>query len=75
MPEEDRLKKELVFSLYEDRSLIKKNEEKLLDLLNNSRGMILDDVELIESLKVSKEITKTINDKINIAMKKEEVFI
>jgi dynein heavy chain len=75
MPEEDRLKKELVFSLYEDRSLIKKNEEKLLDLLNNSRGMILDDVELIESLKVSKEITKTINDKINIAMKKEEAFI
>ena len=75
MPEEDRLKKELVFSIYEDRSLIKKNEEKLLDLLNNSRGMILDDVELIESLKVSKEITKTINDKINIAMKKEEAFI
>jgi len=75
MPEEDRLKKELVLSLYEDRSLIKKNEEKLLDLLNNSRGMILDDVELIESLKVSKEITKTINDKINIAMKKEEAFI
>ena len=37
--------------------------------------MVLDDIELIESLKVSKEIAKIINDKINNAMKKEESIL
>ena len=32
--------------------------------------MILDDIELIESLKVSKEISKAVNDKINVSIKK-----
>ena len=41
----------------------------------NSRGIILDDVELIESLKVSKEISKAVNDKIIISVKKEEELI
>jgi dynein heavy chain len=41
-------------------------------LLNNSRGIILDDIELIESLKVSKDITKAVNDKIKVSSKKEE---
>ena len=37
--------------------------------------MVLDDIELIESLKVSKEIAKIINDKINVAMKKEDSIL
>ena len=49
-----------------------KTADKILDLLNNSRGIILDDIELIESLKVSKEIAKAVNDKIINSMKKEE---
>ena len=35
---------------------LKKGEDKILDLLSNSKGMILDDIELIESLKLSKEM-------------------
>ena len=38
--------------------MIKKSENKLLDLLTNSRGFILDDIELIENLKISREISK-----------------
>ena len=32
--------------------------------------MILDDIELIESLKISKEIAKAVNDKLGISIKK-----
>jgi len=34
--------------------------------------MILDDIELIESLKISKEIAKAVNDKLVVSLKKEE---
>lgn len=37
---------------------LKKNEDNILSLLANSKGMILDDVELIRNLKESK-ITAT----------------
>jgi len=50
--------------------LLKKGEERILDLLNSSKGMILDDIELIESLKISKEIAKAVSDKIVISEKK-----
>lgn len=33
---------------------LRKNEEKILNLLANSKGMILDNVDLIENLKISK---------------------
>ena len=33
---------------------MKRNEERILDLLANSKGMILDNVDLIENLKLSK---------------------
>jgi len=38
--------------------------------LTNSRGMILDDIELIESLKISKEIARAVSDKILVSEKK-----
>ena len=46
--------------------------EKILDQLNNSKGIILDDIELIESLKVSKEINKAVNENINTCVRKQE---
>ena len=46
-------------------------QDKILDLLTNSKTMILDDVELIESLKISREISKAVLDKINVTLKKE----
>lgn len=33
---------------------LRKNEERILNLLANSKGMILDNVDLIENLKISK---------------------
>ena len=70
MPEEEKIRRELVVSVAEDRLLLKKGEDRILDLLTNSRGMILDDIELIESLKISKEIAKAVSDKIIVSEKK-----
>jgi dynein heavy chain len=58
------MRKELINSIQVDKLQVQKGEEKILDLLQNSRGMLLDDVELIEQLKVSKEVSKAIQDKI-----------
>lgn len=52
--------------------MLKNSEDKILDILTNSRGMILDDIELIESLKISKEIGKAVNEKITSSLIKEE---
>jgi len=72
LPEDDKIRRELIISIAEDRLLLKKGEERILDLLTNSKGMILDDIELIESLKISKEIAKAVSDKIIISEKKQE---
>jgi hypothetical protein len=37
-------------------------EDKLLDVLSNSRGIILDDIDLIDSLKISKENSRNVLD-------------
>ena len=70
MPEEEKIRRELVVSVAEDRLLLKKGEDRILDLLTNSRGMILDDIELIQSFKISKEIAKAVSDKIIVSEKK-----
>jgi dynein heavy chain len=70
LPEDDKIRRELILSISEDKLLLKKGEERILDLLTNSRGMILDDVELIESLKISKEIARAVSDKIIVSEKK-----
>ena len=72
LPEDDKIRRELIVSISEDRLLLKKGEERILDLLTNSRGMILDDIELIESLKISKEIARAVGDKIIVSEKKQE---
>lgn len=40
-------------------------------MLTSSRGMILDDSELIDQLKISKEVTKAMKDKILQSESKE----
>lgn len=72
LPQDDKMRKELMQSIYEDSQLLIQSEQKVLELLNNSRGVILDDIELIESLRVSKQITKAVNEKIKVSIKKEE---
>ncbi|MFO0131888.1 MAG: hypothetical protein ACK52J_05395 [bacterium] len=70
LPEDEKIRRELILNIAEDRLLLKKGEERILDLLTNSRGMILDDIELIESLKISKEIARAVSDKILVSEKK-----
>ena len=43
------------------RMTLAKNEDKILALLNNSKGFILDDVELIKNLKESKKVSAEVN--------------
>ena len=71
MPEDDKIRRDLITSIADDRLLLKKGEERILDLLTNSRGMILDDIELIESLKISKEIARAVSEKLIASEKKQ----
>lgn len=60
MPEVDQIRAALVVEIAEGKVQLKKGEDKILDLLSNSKGMILDDVDLIESLKLSKETAEIV---------------
>lgn len=67
MPEVDQVRQELVVEIAQGKLQLKKGEDRILDLLTNSKGMILDDVELIESLRQSKETAEVVKEKLNIA--------
>ncbi len=71
MPEVDEIRQELVVQIAEGKLQLKKGEDKILDLLTNSKGMILDDVDLIESLKLSKETAEIVSEKLAIAEQKQ----
>lgn len=53
-PEMEEEKRDLVKRISLGNLNLRKNEEKILNLLANSKGMILDNVDLIENLKISK---------------------
>jgi hypothetical protein len=38
LPDDDKIRRELIMSIAEDRLLLKKGEDRILDLLTNSRG-------------------------------------
>lgn len=50
-------KRELVLVISKGRLTLAKNEDSILALLNNSKGFILDDIELISNLKESKKVS------------------
>lgn len=58
MPEVEQEKNKLIVDIAKGKASLKENEDSILEMLANSKGMILDDVELIEKLKESK-ITAT----------------
>ena len=70
MPEVERTKNELIVAIANGKTSLKKNEDKILELLSNSKGMILDDVELINNLKISKKTSENVKDAIAIAEEK-----
>ncbi|EGR30170.1 hypothetical protein IMG5_139330 [Ichthyophthirius multifiliis] len=76
MPEVEQVKNELIISIAEGKTQLKKNEDKILELLTSSKGMILDDVELIENLKLSKKTSEIVKENITEAeVKKIEIDI
>lgn len=54
VPEIEHTKQDLIQQIARGKMNLKRNEERILELLANSKGMILDNVELIENLKLSK---------------------
>ena len=64
MPEVEIAKNELITQIAQGKTQLKKNEDKILELLTSSKGMILDDVELIENLKLSKKTSDIVKEKI-----------
>ena len=46
-PEIEKTKNELIVNIARGKTQLKKNEDKILELLASSKGMILDDLELI----------------------------
>jgi len=69
-PEVEQVKNELIVQIAGGKLQLKKNEDKILELLSSSKGMILDDVELIENLKVSKKTAEHVKLAIAVAEEK-----
>ena len=71
MPEVEVVRSELVVSIARDRANLKRNEDRILDLLNDSKGLILDDVDLIKSLQESKQTSEIVKEKLQQAETKQ----
>lgn len=71
MPQVENEKNQLILQIADSNAVLKKNEDKILELLNNSKGMILDDVDLIENLKLSKETAEIVKQKIQEGEEKQ----
>ena len=61
IPEVENKKRELVLVISKGKNTLAKNEDNILSLLNNSKGFILDDLELIRNLKESKRVSAEVN--------------
>ena len=48
LPDDEKMRRELMTTIIDDKIQLKNGEEKILDLLTNSKGLIVDDIELIE---------------------------
>lgn len=72
MPEMEQKKNSLVISNARMKKELKEIEDKILFMLSNSKGNILDDHELIETLASSKKTSQDITAKVAEAEKTEE---
>lgn len=74
MPSVESAKNALIVEIATGKNQLKKNEDRILELLTSSKGMILDDVELIENLKLSKATSEIVKVKVSEAeVKKVEI--
>lgn len=69
-PEVEQRKNELIVSMSRDKKLLEQTQNKILQLIADSSGNILDDVVLIETMQTSKatsrDISKRVEDSISI---------
>ena len=72
IPEVENTKRELVLIISKGRLTLAKNEDNILALLNNSKGFILDDVELIKNLKESKKVSAEVNASLELNVVKSQ---
>lgn len=54
MPEKEQLKNELIMSISKNKQSLMESENRILELLSKSQGLVLDDKELVEKLQESK---------------------
>jgi dynein heavy chain, axonemal len=73
--EVEERRNKLVVSMASDKRQLKELEDKILSLLRNSKGMIVDDVELIDTLGESKELSKVINARLEESMRTNEIIM
>lgn len=71
MPEVEQQKNELIVQIADGKTMLKQNEDSILEMLANSKGMILDDVELIEKLKESKITAGTVQKSLAFSEEKQ----
>lgn len=71
MPEVEVTRQELVLSIAKNKLQLQQNEDLILNLLANSKGNILDDVELLTSLQKSKETSELIKESLQITEEKQ----
>eukprot|EP00947_MAST-08B_sp_MAST-8B-sp1_P005754 g5754.t1 len=71
-PDLERKKDELVVSIASDKKQLKEIEDKILHMLANSAGNILDDEELIDTLSASKVTSEAINKRVAEAERTQE---
>ena len=69
-PEVEFIRFELIKEVAKGKLNLKKNEARILELLLNSKGMILDNIELIENLKNSKIESELLKQKLSECEKK-----
>ena len=73
-PNVEKKKNELVVSMANDRKQLEDLEAKILKLLQESSGNILDDTELIRVLKESKSVAKVTNERLEESKKTQEMI-
>jgi dynein heavy chain len=64
MPEIEETKNMLIMSIAEDKASLKRGEDKILQLLSDSTGDILEDKELISNLEISKIKSESVKEKL-----------
>ena len=60
----------MIVDIAKGKTQLKKNKDKILELLTSSKGMILDDIELINNLKISKATAEVVKKAILVAEEK-----